>query len=298
MTFVDLLQQYDVPIKRHGESSKVTDGWVGLRCPFCQHRSQDGDDNLLGVNLARGAVKCWYCGPHGQAETLAALTEMPYRQALALVMATDRPLLLVDAPRTGKLRIPAGVGPMTAAHKNYLARNRGIDPAYAAKVWGVQGIGVHPRLGWRLFLPITLNGKVVSWTTRTIADRGQSKRYMAAKQLEEESVPRRELLYGEDLVRHSIMVHEGPLDAIATGPGAVATMSLAYTKAQVLRISRYPVRAICFDSEPMAQQRARALADELAGFPGCTTVVELETGADSADASPAERAELRRRFLD
>ena len=44
------------------------------------------------------------------------------------------------------------------------------------------------------------------------------------------------------------------------------TLGVGYSRAQLLRISKYPLRAVCFDSEPAAQERARQLCEELGDF--------------------------------
>jgi hypothetical protein len=103
---------------------------------------------------------------------------------------------------------------------------------------------------------------------------------------------RKDLLYGEDYCRDAIVVTEGPTDAWRIGPGAVATFGLAYSRAQVLRISRYPLRVICFDSEPEAQRQARRMRDELTAFPGETVIVRLDS-KDAASAKPKEVRQLR-----
>jgi hypothetical protein len=52
------------------------------------------------------------------------------------------------------------------------------------------------------------------------------------------------------------------------------------------------------DNDERAQAVGRRLASQLAGFPGETAVVRLESGTDPGSADPEEIAELRRRFLD
>ncbi len=177
-------------------------------------------------------------------------------------------------------------GPLLKAHRAYL-RGRGFDPEQIEAVWGIGGIGVASRLAWRLFIPVHLGGEVVSWTTRAIGD--DPVRYVSARP-EEEALPIHSLLYGEDYLRYAVVVCEGPTDAWRIGPGAVALMGVKYTQAQVVRIARYPRRIICFD--PDAQERSRALASELAPFPGETLVV-VPGAKDIAESSPDDIEEVR-----
>ena len=103
----------------------------------------------------------------------------------------------------------------------------------------------------------------------------------------------KELLYGEDYCRGSVIIHEGPTDVWRTGPGAVALLGTGFTDAQVLRLSHYGLRIVCFDSEPAAQRRANKLCSLLDGFPGETINVVLDS-KDPGSATPKEIAKLRK----
>ena len=270
---------------RHGRQ-----GWVQVDCPRCGRGSQKYH---LGISLQTGAANCWRCGPQDTAAALATLGNVPYSTARQLLSTAKR----LPAPRQrprGRLRPPAGVGPLGPGHRAYLAR-RGFRPDVVARLWGVRGIGPVGPYRYRLYIPIYHHGQVVSWTTR--ATGGNGPRYLSAPAACE-AMPAKKLLYGADYARHAVVIHEGPLDVWATGPGAVATLGTGFTDAQVAALARYPVRVVCFDSGPAAQRRARELADALAPFRGATYSVVLETGEDAAAADTDELAELRRRYLD
>jgi hypothetical protein len=196
--------------------------------------------------------------------------------------------------KLGTLELPKGIVDLLPVHKKYLQR-RGFDPDELARIWGVQGIGMAAKLSWRIFIPIHDDrGRVVSWTTRQLHNDGI--RYQSASN-EQEEKNLKTLLYGEHLTRDVIVIVEGPMDAWAIGPGAVATLGIAYTQTQLCKLSRFTQRVVCFDATEDAQDRADALCAQLAAFPGSTENVCLETGDDPADADPAEIAELRQQFL-
>lgn len=198
-----------------------------------------------------------------------------------------------DAP--GTLKIPQGVGPLLPQHRSYL-QQRGFNPGNLEKMWKIGGIGLASRLAWRIFIPVTLDGEVVSWTTRAITD-DIDVPYINAKK-DEEKYPLKALLLGEELVRHTILVVEGPLDVFAIGPGTCCTFGVQYTQEQMCRIARYPRRVIAFDNEPLAQRQARKLVKELSAWPGETYNIILDSGKDASRASKEDVHELRRRFLD
>lgn len=190
----------------------------------------------------------------------------------------------------GRYTAPKGVKGLLAAHREYLAL-RGFNAAEIERVWKVQGIGLARRLCWRLFIPVLINNQPVSWQTRSISQYAAVP-YINAKP-EEEKLPIKSVLYGEDYVGDKIVVHEGALDVWATGPGAVATLGVGFTMWQVIRLSRYPKRYIAFDNEPTAQKRAEQLADHLRIFDGKTYIVQIDA-KDMAAAPQAERLRLRK----
>ena len=164
-----------------------------------------------------------------------------------------------------------------------------------ADLWELGGIGPARELKWRIFAPVfDLQGREITWTTRAIGN--DAKRYISAP-VEKEEVNIKATLYGQHLARHSIIITEGPVDAWAIGPGAVATCGVGYTQTQAQLAAAYPNRAVCFDAEPAAQRRAEELCQLLAGMPGRTVNIELETGDDPASADPAEIMEIRQEFL-
>jgi len=297
MTIRDILLDYNIQHANEG-SIDGRPGWLQVSCPDCGDRSSKGYAKLyLGISLSTGASNCWRCGKKSTASVIARLANRPITEIREKL---DGAVMATPATRkTGRLALPRGRGAMLPGHRHYLA-TRGIDADRVALAWGVEGIG-HASgewhyLRWRLFIPIHHHGEIVSWTTRSIQPNTRQ-RYLSAG-VEQEAVHHKSILYGADYAKHAIIIHEGPLDVWATGPGAVATCGTAYTEAQLLAMSRYPIRVVCFDSHPEAQTRARGLADALSAFPGTTKNVQLETGEDAADADSSEIANLRTTFLE
>jgi hypothetical protein len=294
MKLPELLRELRVPFRQHGESPHVSEGWVGIVCPYCDR----GRGNFgLGVNLASGVVSCWKCGPHRLSTVLADITGLEQKLVRQHVREVERIRRRLDesAGRRGRLVLPPGIERMGPAHRRYLA-DRGFDPDVIEEVWKVQGTGISSRLPWRLFIPIHREGEVVSWTTRAVGAVAHANRYRGARRAES-VYPRSSLLYGEDYCLHGVVVHEGPADVWATGPGAVCTCGVGFGAVQTARLARFPVRAVCFDNTPAAQRRARALCRQLEPFAGETYNVQV-SGPDPAESPRDELLELRRRFLE
>jgi hypothetical protein len=289
--FTDLLSEYNIAYVSYGQHHHVTEGWVGLDCPYC---SRDSHRYRLGYNLNSGTLYCWVCGKQNLYHTLLELTQEQPSKIIELLGSLDRVFTQEQHKPTGKLKLPSNLIPLGKAHRNYLIE-RGLDPDEIVELWGVQGIALAARLSWRLFIPIQKQHKLVSWTSRSIAfaaaERGHP-RYISAK-ASESSVSLRELLYGADFAMHACAVVEGPIDAWSIGYGSIATLGVGYSQEQARLISKYPIRYVVFDSEPKAQQRARKLCNDLSVFPGKTINLVLQTGKDPNEASKKEIQELR-----
>ena len=293
MTFQEMLREYGIETAP-GSHHHARRGWVQFDCPFCTPGS---GRYRMGFNTYGKYVNCWTCGGHDLIETLEKLTGEPPDKVKPLLSELELPTgISVEKKKRGKYTPPQGLGDLLPIHKSYL-RKRILDPDQAVKLWGLRGIGpLGGWLSWRVWIPITLRGETVSWTTRSVAAYGVTKKYITASP-EEESVDHKCVLFGEDYVRHACIVCEGPMDAMRIGPGAVCTFGVNYTPAQVARIARYPVRVICFDNEPDAQKRARRLMDDLLPHPGETCNVTL-AAKDASAAQEGEILKLRRSFLE
>lgn len=291
MNITEVLDELQIEYRLPGQSPHVTGNWLGIKCPFC---GQGTDKYGLGIHRTFLAVSCWKCGKHSLASVLLEASGQSYRIIRPLIDALGgEPLPEADRPKSGRLELPIGVKPMGKAHRNYL-KGRGFDPDELEAVWQFQGIGIAPQLAWRIFIPIFLNGKMVSWSTRSIVD-DHPLRYISAKP-QQEAISAKSILYGIDYVKHAAIIVEGPLDAVRIGKGAIATLGTGHTQAQLLMMAKIPIRTICFDKETEAQKRADELAKALACFPGITKRVELDAD-DPGSASPKEIALLRKSFL-
>jgi len=292
MNFIELLEdEYDIQIVREG-SHHCSHGWVQFDCPFC---GRDSNRFHMGYNLRGHYVNCWKCGGHTLINTLIELTNQPARVCVKQIKELNlkQPKRVLQK-HTGKLIIPNGTGPLLDPHIKYL-KKRGYVPKEIERLWNVQGIGIGGKFQWRLFIPFIYQHRMVSWTTRSVSDEC-TLRYRSAS-VKEESISHKELLYGEDFARFAIVICEGPLDVWKVGPGAVATMGTGYSTKQVQRMTEYPIRAVCFDSNDKAQKRAKKLCNELSMFDGETHNIKLDSD-DPGTATKKELDNIRRNFLE
>jgi hypothetical protein len=290
MNILDIYRQYGVTYRVEGHEH-CRRGWVQTDCPYCSQHLRG--HFRLGFNLAGKYFCCWACGPQRLTDTVMLLTGVAYHAARELLDGYEfvRPQKNKQQMSRGQVKLPPNVGPLQPAHEAYL-RRRLMKPDKLVKDWGIGGIGISANLAWRIFIPIHFDNEIVSWTTRAITDQTRL-RYVTAD-ADSEKYSCKLLLYGEDFARDAIIVVEGPMDAWRIGFGAVATLGTAYSRAQLLRMSRFPKRFICFDVESAAQKRARKLCTELAAFPGTTTNIVLESAKDPGAAHVDELRQLKK----
>lgn len=290
MTFKEILSEYNIPVGPAGHYH-VREGWIQIDCPYCSPNSQGW---YLGYSIEGNFVNCWRCGSHRLVNTVMELTKLSYGEVAKLLDDLESQPFEKKKPM-GKLVLPKGITTLKMAHIKYL-ESRNFDCLQLVNLWKIRGIGIAGRLSWRIWIPIYYHGEVVSWTTRSISSRPNITRYVSAA-LDEEMIFHKNLLYGEDFARHAIIVNEGPFNAWRIGPGAVATFGSGYSQEQLLRMAKYPIRAICFDNEPEAQKRARKLVNDLSVFPGETYNVTLDK-KDAAEESRKNIKRLRREILE
>lgn len=285
MNFQEILDEHGVAYFTEGPHTRP--GWLQLEhCPFCQ------GPMYAGYSTYGGHLHCWRCGQLPLVKTLSLLIGKPYGLCSDLLKQIDLQPEPSEHKRTG-LVLPSGLGPLLPIHKRYL-RSRGFDPDELQAVWGIKGIGLAKDLPWRIFIPFMWKHQCVSWTTRAVSDSAAS-RYISASP-KQEAMNAKKLVFGMDFVRHAAIVVEGPFDVFRLGVGTVSTLGVGFSYAQVARIARVPSRAICYDSEPKAQERAKKLCAALEGYPGRTYRVEI----DSKDPGSMKKRYvelLRKQFL-
>lgn len=296
MNIVQLLDEYGINYVQQGEHHHATAGWVSVDCPLC---SPNSGRYRGAFHIYSGRYNCWLCGKSNPVTTLAELLRVPGSKAYVLLKRSTAATQDIEPQAVdcaGVCKPPTGIAELQKQHCKYL-HQRGINAAQVERFWGIRGIGIASRLPWSIYIPIfDRYGKLSSWTTRSLSDTIDN-RYTSAKP-SEERIPHKSLIYGQHLVRHAMVICEGPIDTWKIGPGAVATFGTVFTESQLSLLTDVPIRVVCFDNEKEAQRRAHQLCRQLSSYPGQTENVVLETGKDPGDADPAEISELRSTFLE
>ena len=297
MTFIELMDKLQIPYRIAGQHHHATPGWVNIECPYC---SPDTGKFKLGYNINGKYLSCWSCGSKRLSTTLGKLNrtnispQSDYLWKVCKELSNDK--IVTTLKRSGRYKPPITDRLYEESSAGVYLQSRGFNVENISKFWGIREIRSHSNLYWRLFIPILLNGREVSWTSRAISDENPY-RYISARP-EEELINHKDLLYGQCHVRNTCIVCEGVTDVWKIGPGAVATFGTSFTRSQVLKLSKIPVRVIVYDNEPLAQRQADKLCNLLSVFPGTTHKVVLESGNDPGNSDPNEIKELRNKFLE
>ena len=277
MSLKQLLIDYRIPFSEQGKN--IGNGWIGLKCPFC-----DDHSNHLGLNLQYDFFSCWRCGWHPTVETISKLIGVDRSEAFKLVMRykrmTPRKILTKVLPREEhmiEIIYPDNTTPLQEQHKKYLIKRK-FDADYLEQKWGLMGTGPNAPLKdpdlWkegqryinfrhRIIIPIRWNGKVVSFTSRDITGKAKLRYINCPARLS--IIDPKKIIYGipEEWGDAGICV-EGPFDVWRFGPKAFATLGIQFTLEQVHKISNiFKKVAVIYDNDREAQSQARKLASEL-----------------------------------
>lgn len=279
----EFLDKYHVEHSK--ESKHSTAGWTQIRdCPEC------GSDNFhLGIKDDMTRASCFRCGSKFVPTLLKTLSNASWKEIRHLIGQQDFVAPDANTEVYGGYKEPCTLYPIREVPQvaNYLIKDRQLHTQYLQTVWGVRATDPFSDYAGRAFIPIYRWRRPVSWTLRA-TDPDAPLRYRNAG-MDQKSYDEKSLLFGANLARDTVIITEGPFDAMRIGPGAVATLGLTVTAAQFGLMLKYPRRFICLDNQPQAQIQARKLADDLAAFPGQTTIVTL----DAKDPGCAPLSEIR-----
>ena len=296
----------------HGiEVGEVTRNFINAPCIWCG--GSPTSPTPLGFHRTGGYCSCFRCGARPLVPTIARLLSLTLPQAQAIrdqYTYADASQASLDIVYADSCTPPGG--PLTTRYKAYL-ESRGLDPDWIALEYGVLAAG--PRCRWygeskawrgadfsdRLIVPIKDRlGRVVAFQGRTIRkDEGLRWKFPP---LDRVAAHYKEGLYGLHAVKgDTVAVVEGIGDAWKLGRGSVASYGTSMTGAQVRLLGAFRRVVLLFDSEPLAQGRARMYARDIAALGAQVQVVDLElpmgpTGktVDIGDLGAVEIGAIRR----
>jgi DNA primase len=280
-------------------------GWLGIACPFC---SDSGEH--LGINITNNIISCWKCGIKGSVtklikeiehtvsfpETLEVMEKYQDFHRIGLIQNREE-----SESKISHLEIPKNFTKLSWPKVPDIVikflTERGFDPEKICRGRELYYGGFLGPFKFRIILPITLRGRLVSWVGRDVTGRSEIK----YRNLEEEKsiLPAKDTLYGFDevLPGSNIVVVEGPLDQLKLGAGSVATYGTQWTQKQVTLLRELNPNSviILFDSEEMAQESAKRLSKQI--WWCSSEVVMLNDVNDPGELSVEQGKKLMRELI-
>jgi DNA primase len=273
INFPKLFKDYKVDY-----NTRVNKGWTNCTCPHCDDKTYNG-----GFNNIDGHYHCWKCGGHDMKRTLQLVLGIPSNELKSVLSEYEgrNGVLQELNKKTAKakhLELPSDS--FTPAERKYLL-SRNFSPRFLHEKYGVVGGGIAGRWKYRIIIPVYLNGKLVSWTGRSILDKQTLKEKKIPRyknlSIEESVINIKECIFNIDNCRKNVAVLvEGSFDVMMLGDDFMCSMGTELTQNQIQTLSnRFKKIFIAFDNELEAQKKARKFGMELASIGVDVEVVNI-----------------------
>ena len=259
MNFEKLFTDYKIEY-----STKVNKGWVNVECPFCYSSTHQ---KHLGFNPYGDYCHCWKCGGKNIRVTLSRLLSIPSNYVDDVMRDyRGRNIQLNNLNKKSKTihRLELPTDTFLPIERKYL-KGRNFNPKYLHDKYKIVGGGITGKWKYRIIIPLILNGKIVSWTARSILSKERLSeldipRYKNLS-IEESIINPKETWYNLDNCHgDSVVILEGCVDVIRFGDNSICSLGTSVTQEQIRVIqSRFRKVYILFDNEKEAQEKARKL---------------------------------------
>jgi len=288
----------DHHIEHRTEGKQCRPGWVQVHCPFnCGY-----PDFHLGIKLDGEYGHCWRCRGKSITNIIQALLKCSWSEVYRMLEKYKIGRgARIPAPQSlnflrNSCTLPMGAKAMSEPHHNYLLQ-RNFDPFLLERNYGLLGTDHMAEHPFRIIIPITLNGKLVSYQCRDYTGKvPKSFKYIACEK-RMEVVHHKHILYGCDLVTNDmVLIVEGATDVWRLGPDSAGTFGTGFKMEQVeFILRRYSRVFIMFDPEKSAQQVAYEMAQKSISEHGIDCeLVTVDTGVDPGDMKQDDANHLMR----
>jgi len=267
---------------------------VSTRCPFCGDRTNH-------LNIFPDATRCWKCGYHSLKDYVKEIEQCNWNKVNLILKQFPLDIFnqsdiveheeiihpkIFKMPHEFKTKFPE-------KHKNYLEK-RGFNWYDLRNKYGLLAADNYGEYAFRIIIPIIMDGKIVSFTSRDVTGK-QSLKYKNHPD-KYSLLPRNEWVMGiDDIKGDTIVITEGPLDYLKFGAGAVSLLTANFTTAQMNRIRKKGVRRVFIGFDPdEAGLAMREKMEQSLSWADDISFINLEEGCDIGDLSNGEIKELRR----
>lgn len=287
MNFEKLFTDYKIEY-----NNRVNRGWVNIHCPYCTEVSGTFHG---GFNTSGDYYHCWKCGGHDFKQTLSLITNISRSQIDELIhqySGRNSVLDKLNKKKAKALKLELPTNTLLPAEREYL-RKRNFNPKYLHEKYKLVGGGLTGSWKFRIIIPLILNGKIVSWTGRSILSKEKINdlripRYKNLS-IEQSVIDPKSILYNLDNCRNEVAVlTEGAFDVMRLGDDFFCSFGTELTQSQISMIKeRFRKVFVMFDNEIEAQEKARKFGLQIASMG-----VEVEIVDAYSDFNKNDGAEL------
>ena len=291
MNFVKLFNDYNVEY-----DTRVNKGWTNVTCPFCDDKTFNG-----GFNNAGDYYHCWKCGGHNFKQALARTVNIPFNEVDILIeqyAGRNSVLNTLNKKQAKATKLTLPTDTFTSAERKYL-KERNFSPKLLHEKYKIVGGGITGSWKYRIIIPLVLNGKIVSWTARTILSKQQQQKLKIPRyknlSIEQSIVDPKSILYNLDHCEDKIAVlTEGAFDVIRMGDGFFCSFGTELTQSQISMIKqRFEKVFIMFDNEEEAQAKARKFGLQIASIGVEVELVDCYGDFNKNDAGELNEKEVQ-----
>lgn len=284
-------------IKVHTSGKNLSEGWIGIQCPWCQDKS-----NHMGINIRSKIYKCWVCKRKGPSTNIVMTTERCSEEDAQEIMEhfvdVSSPWMLktIDKPKyTGPIWPPGCTEKFPDPHLAYL-RSRNFIPEVVIPKYKLKACYNIGEYKFRIIIPIIMDNRVVAFTSRSI-DKNVELRYKTIRK-EIALMQPDHWVYNIDSVKDTVMIVEGPTDVWRLGDGVVSFLGTEGYNGQIYELKRRGIKKaiIMFDAEKQATDLAEKIGVNLDLLGISTEIVYLMNG-DPAELSQEEGQNLKQEIL-
>lgn len=291
MNFVKLFNDYNVEY-----DTRVNKGWTNVTCPFCDDKTFNG-----GFNNAGDYYHCWKCGGHNFKQALARTVNIPFNEVDILIeqyAGRNSVLNTLNKKQAKATKLTLPTDTFTPAERKYL-KERNFSPKLLHEKYKIVGGGITGSWKYRIIIPLVLNGKIVSWTARTILSKQQQQKLKIPRyknlSIKQSVVDPKSILYNLDHCEDKIAVlTEGAFDVIRMGDGFFCSFGTELTQSQISMIKqRFEKVFIMFDNEEEAQAKARKFGLQIASIGVEVELVDCYGDFNKNDAGELNEKEVQ-----
>lgn len=235
MNIQQLLEENNIKYWTSGKN--VSKDHINIQCCFC-----DDESNHLGISLKNHKCNCWKCGPKSLSDILHKLLGIPFTQSKELVESLDKRHLRRqekdDIHIGSRVLLPDGISKNFPNKYIKYLKDRGFKkPKQLINKYDLYACKFDcERYKFRILIPIIMNNKVVSFTTRDVTD-NQDLKYKNATPKESIINPK-ECIFNYDTLKSGkdAFLAEGPFDVMKLGDGAFCLLGVKLTDERLIKI--------------------------------------------------------------